>query len=297
MQKAFQRSLLSFLQSRLGLMMLVAGFLLVLNTAVGVLELLVTTSTSPLCPHCSQVNYADVLGSSSSESTSLASRGVLIEDLRSYETKLCYPPIDVVYTWVNGSDPKLIRDLAYWKARAAGLEPDEEESSVASTTDSIVNATLSDPGDQTSANRFRDNEELRYSLRSIWKYAPWVRHVFIVTNGHVPHWLNLDHPRLTLVAHEDIFPNKSHLPTFSSPAIESHLHRIPGIASKFIYFNDDVMLGNAVSPDDFFTHGQGQKIFLSWQVPNCAPGCPDTWLGDKYCDAACNKEECGWDVG
>lgn len=297
MQKAFQRSLLSFLQSRLGLMMLVAGFILVLNSAVNVLNLLVTTSTSPLCPHCSQTDYADVLGSGA-DSAEAARTGVLIEDLRSYEIKLCYPPIDIVYTWVNGSDPKLIRDLAYWKAKAAGMDEGEEADAEGNAALAALAASnVTDTGDQTSANRFRDNEELRYSLRSIWKYAPWVRHVFIVTNGHVPHWLNLAHPRLTLVSHADIFPNKSHLPTFSSPAIESHLHRIPGIASKFIYFNDDVMLGNAVSPDDFWTLGQGQKIFLSWQVPNCAPGCPDTWLADKYCDAACNKEECGWDMG
>ncbi len=53
-----------------------------------------------------------------------------------------------------------------------------------------------------SANRFEDNEELRYSLRSVETFAPWVRHVFIVTNGQIPSWLNLDNPRLTLVTHE-----------------------------------------------------------------------------------------------
>ena len=85
-----------------------------------------------------------------------------------------------------------------------------------------------------------DNEELRYSLRSIWQFAPWVRHIFVVTNGQIPHWLNIDHPKLTLISHEQIFTNLSHLPTFSSPAIESHLHHIPGLSQKFIYFNDDV---------------------------------------------------------
>ena len=39
----------------------------------------------------------------------------------------------------------------------------------------------------------------RYSLRSIEKYAPWVRKVFIVTNGQIPNWLNLDNPRLHIV--------------------------------------------------------------------------------------------------
>ena len=82
--------------------------------------------------------------------------------------------------------------------------------------------------DAFSKNRFSDREELRYSLRSVEKYAPWVRHIYLVTNGQIPHWLNLDHPRLTVVTHEDIFENQSNLPTFSSPAIESQLFRIPG---------------------------------------------------------------------
>jgi len=37
--------------------------------------------------------------------------------------------------------------------------------------------------DITSSNRFRDNEELRFSLRSLERRAPWIRNVYIVTNG------------------------------------------------------------------------------------------------------------------
>eukprot|EP00058_Branchiostoma_floridae_P023700 XP_002609190.1 hypothetical protein BRAFLDRAFT_125953 [Branchiostoma floridae] len=146
-------------------------------------------------------------------------------------------------------------------------------------------------------SRFEDNEELRYSLRSIERYAPWVRNVYIVTNGQIPSWLNLDNPRLTIVTHSDLFPNASHLPSFSSPAIEAHLHRIPGLSNKFIYLNDDVMFGAEVWPDDFYTHSQGQKVYLAWPVPNCADGCPSSWIRDNYCDKACNNSECEWDGG
>ena len=72
---------------------------------------------------------------------------------------------------------------------------------------------------------FLFHQELRYSMRSLVKYAPWVRKIFLVTNGQIPYWLNLDHPRIKLITHEEIFPNKSHLPTFSSPAIEANIHR------------------------------------------------------------------------
>ena len=130
------------------------------------------------------------------------------------------------------------------------------------------------------SNRYRDNGELQYSMRSIEKYAPWVRRIYLVTSGQVPAWLDLSNPRVQVVTHAEIFPNPAHLPVFSSPAIEVHLHRIPGLAPRFIYFNDDVMLGADVWPDDFGTRSQGQRVFPSWEVPKCAPGCQESWLAD-----------------
>ena len=146
-------------------------------------------------------------------------------------------------------------------------------------------------------SRFADNNEFKYSLRSVDKFAPWVRRIFVVTNGQIPSWLDLDHPRITLVTHKEIFLNQSHLPTFSSPAIETHIHRIPGLSKKFIYMNDDVFFGDHVWPDDFYTHSKGQKVFLSWPVPNCNEGCPASWINDKYCDKACNVSLCDYDGG
>lgn len=110
-------------------------------------------------------------------------------------------PIDVVYTWVNGSDPQFLKDLVYYSNKYERNEVD------------------------SSKQRFDDKDELKYSLRSIEKYAPWVRHVYIITNGQIPHWLNLDYKKVTLVTHDEIFEDKFNLPTFSSPAIEAHLHR------------------------------------------------------------------------
>uniref|UniRef100_A0A2C9K5A8 N-acetylglucosamine-1-phosphotransferase subunits alpha/beta n=1 Tax=Biomphalaria glabrata TaxID=6526 RepID=A0A2C9K5A8_BIOGL len=151
--------------------------------------------------------------------------------------------------------------------------------------------------DVVASNRFEDNEELRYSLRSLEQFAPWVRHVYIVTNGQIPYWLNLDCPRITVITHDEIFDNISYLPTFSSPAIEANIHKIPGLSDKFLYLNDDVMFGSPVWPDDFYTHSTGQKLYLTWPVPNCNEGCPSTWIRDGYCDKACNSSECDWDGG
>lgn len=118
---------------------------------------------------------------------------------KSFQRKLCqHVPIDVVYTWVNGTDPTFIDSLQKYISIAD------------------VNAAVS---------RFNDKDELRYSLRSLEMYAPWVRHVYVVTNGQIPSWLDMDNPRMSLVTHDDIFPDKVDLPSFSSPAIESHIHR------------------------------------------------------------------------
>eukprot|EP00033_Pygsuia_biforma_P000973 GCRY01001115.1.p1 GENE.GCRY01001115.1~~GCRY01001115.1.p1 ORF type:complete len:891 (+),score=285.92 GCRY01001115.1:152-2824(+) len=198
-----------------------------------------------------------------------------------------YDPIDIVYTWVNGSDPTLVQALADLQQTL--------NISAAIVSSSESNSSSAEENDQLAANRFQDNDELKYSLRSVERYAPWVRHIYLVTNGQVPHWLNLDHPRISVVTHAEIFQNTSHLPTFSSPAIESQLHHIPGLSERFLYLNDDVMFGDHIYPDDFYTPGQGQNVFLSWPVPNCAEGCPSSWIGDGYCDLACNVSECDFD--
>src|SRR3989338_1650163 len=161
--------------------------------------------------------------------SNIPSFSLLGTDLSS-EAMSLLPPIDVVYTWVNGSDPRLQRELAAYKEQscreAVGAEDELGEDGCRA--------------DMASASRYVDNEELRFSLRSVFKFAPWMRHIFLVTNGQVPHWLRIDHPRLTIVTHQQIFANLSHLPTFSSPAIETHLHRIPGLSDHFVYLNDDV---------------------------------------------------------
>ncbi|KAK3242460.1 hypothetical protein CYMTET_47852 [Cymbomonas tetramitiformis] len=221
------------------------------------------------------------------------------------EGRVCAPEIDLVYTWVNGSDPVFLRDMLHYKrllldSRSPHAAPDANSNATANTT---TNATSPEDSidkeveEIASASRYRDNDELRYSLRSVEMNLPWFRHIYLVTNGQVPTWLNVEHPKITVVPHSMIFPNRSHLPTFSSPAIEAHLHRIPGLSHQFIYLNDDVFFGQPVWPDDWTTLSAGQKVFLTWDVPGCNEGCAASWLHDGYCDRACNVAECNFDEG
>lgn len=147
-------------------------------------------------------------------------------------------PIDIVYLWVDGSDPDWL------------LEKNKRLSKINNTP----------PEEAISPIRFQDHEELRYSLRSLLKFAPFFHHIYIVTMSQRPKWL-LDHPQITIVDHTEIFKDKTHLPTFNSNAIESNLHRIPNLSEHFIYFNDDMFLGAPVTPFDFFT-GAGEVVSL-----------------------------------
>ncbi|MCB1019207.1 MAG: stealth conserved region 3 domain-containing protein [Acidobacteria bacterium] len=106
------------------------------------------------------------------------------------------------------------------------------------------------------SHRDRDNGELRYSLRSLFAYAPWVRRVFLVTNGQRPAWLVQSHPRLSVISHAELFLDPTCLPTFNSNAIELQLHHIPGLSRRFLYCNDDVFFGAPAGPE-LFQHPDG----------------------------------------
>ncbi len=154
-------------------------------------------------------------------------------------------PIDVVYTWVDDSDPE-------WRASkdaARGLlTPDTTEN-------------LHEQADNDA--RYTSRDELRYSLRSIHQYAPWVRNIYLVTAGQTPGWLNASHPGLRVVDHREIFSDPAALPTFNSHAIESQLHHIPDLAEHFLYLNDDVFFGRPVEPEHFFHPNGLTKFFMS----------------------------------
>ena len=147
-------------------------------------------------------------------------------------------PIDAVYTWVDGSDPQFQEQLRQYRDG-----PDVAARDAA-------------------AARFRDHGELRFSLRSLERNAPWIRKVHLVTNGQAPAWIDRSHPRLSLVRHEDLFRDRSVLPVFNPRAIEWQLFRIPGISRQFLYFDDDFFLRRRITPADFLTAKGGHRFFV-----------------------------------
>jgi len=150
-------------------------------------------------------------------------------------------PIDLVYTWVDGSDPKHAAKRKLYAKKTKRL-----------ITDSNCPA------------RFRANEELQESIKSALTFIPWVHKIYIVVaDGQYPQHLPKD-ARISVVPHSQIYGSmNNHLPTFNSHSIESHLFRIPGISECFIYANDDTFFGTPLSPNFFFTKNGLPKVLLS----------------------------------
>jgi len=137
--------------------------------------------------------------------------------------------IDLVYLWVDGSDEQ-------WLAK--------KNAALAKITGELAASSA-------TANRWADHDELKYSLRSVEKFVPWINHIFIVTDGQTPKWLNTTNPKITIVDHKEIIPEK-YLPTFNSSCIELFLHKIPNLSEHFLYSNDDSFFGKPLLPSFFF---------------------------------------------
>lgn len=162
--------------------------------------------------------------------------------------------IDAVITWVNGNDPlHRIKRTKYCSPLSLMSE------------------------DKAGDTRFADCGEIFWCVASINRFAPWINHIYIVTDEQDPQlygFLRNNFPGggipLSIVDHKVLFRGyEEYLPTFNSISLESMTWRIPGLSDRFIEFNDDLMLLRPVYPEDFFTSDgkvicYGSKTSLVW---------------------------------
>lgn len=146
--------------------------------------------------------------------------------------------IDLVYLWCDGNDAAWREKKLFWQKKYGNLD---------------INAI--------DDCRFIQHDELKFSLRSVEMYMPWINHIFIVTDGQVPAWLNTDNPKISIVDHREIMPADA-LPTFNSSAIETCLHNIPGLSEHFLFANDDTFVARPLEPEFFFTPDGRPYVFL-----------------------------------
>ncbi|KAF9112685.1 Xanthine phosphoribosyltransferase 1 [Mortierella sp. AM989] len=183
----------------------------------------------------------------------------LIGDLSKYIT------MDLIYTWVNGSEPELHEMKEHYKSLSPLFQV--LKNLTKGISESNVEGPFNKNKDQ-SKNRFRDMNELQYSARSVAYYGvPGLfRKVHILAtevidrisgkkHGQIPRWLDQEKAKgmVEVVPHSEVYDNKEHLPSFSSLSIESQMHHIPGLADIFVYLNDDVFFGKPINTADFWT--------------------------------------------
>lgn len=135
--------------------------------------------------------------------------------------------VDIVYLWVDGNDPK-------WLSKK-----------------STVTGKPFDNSEINCKGRFVNNNELMYSLRSVEKYAAWIRNIFIVTDEQQPAWLNTDNGKIKVIDHKEILPDIAR-PCFNASVIELFLYKIPGLSEHFLFANDDMFFNKLLTVDYFF---------------------------------------------
>ena len=147
--------------------------------------------------------------------------------------------IDAVITWVNGNDPGHKAKMQPYLGKKASVDK------------------------KTIKMRYGQINEIEYCVKSILKFAPFIRNIFIITDDQTPDFLSdpvrakIDFPNVSVIDHKVIFKNyPQYLPNFNSRSIASLMPEIPGLAEHFIYFNDDFFLLNQLSEEDFFKEGK-----------------------------------------
>lgn len=148
--------------------------------------------------------------------------------------------IDFVVTYVDSKDPSWFKDYMKY-AKEDGRE---------------VNR---------NSVRFRSWDTLKYQLRGIETYMPWIRNVYLIVSSEsqVPDFINTE--TVHVITHDMIIPEK-YLPTFNSNTIELFMYKIEGLSEHFIYSNDDIYAIGDLKPEDFFTENGDPKVIVRERI-------------------------------
>lgn len=145
------------------------------------------------------------------------------------------PLVDMVFTWVDGTDDKIIKQRNLYK----------------NENDIVNNPRV----------RYEQLNEITFSIKSVLKFIKWINKIYIVTNNQIPpidKYL-IESGKVIIIDQNDIIPKK-YLPTFNSDVVESFLHNIEGLSEIFLYNNDDMMHFNYVERSDVYEITKNNKI-------------------------------------
>ncbi|KAJ1337351.1 3-O-alpha-D-mannopyranosyl-alpha-D-mannopyranose xylosylphosphotransferase [Microdochium nivale] len=165
------------------------------------------------------------------------------------------PRVDFIYTWVNGSQDAFARTMRPYELN--------------STLNDAEGTWLKGHG----SNRYRSWDELRYSVRSVEKYASgFTNKIQFLVNAvdesadpairrytkQRPLWLSEEAERDGLIetlSQEDFFGEEelAALPSFNSLSIESQLYNTPSNVDRFFALSDDMLLGKPHAAADIYS--------------------------------------------
>jgi len=143
-------------------------------------------------------------------------------------------PVDIVIPWVDPKDPEWQKKLHEFTQKNDYFHDPLRFQQDGSTTEL----------------------ELQTAIKSIDRFAPWIRTIWVVTQR--PQTPTISSSRMRIVHHDEFFSDPQQV-VFNSHAIESQVHRIKGLSEHFLYSNDDVFYTNYTFPKDYFTRS-GQPI-------------------------------------
>jgi len=109
----------------------------------------------------------------------------------------------------------------------------------------------------------QDNEELRYSIRSILEYIPWIRTIFILMpNERVKYFKSIDKikEKIKYIKDKDLVGFN----TANICAFTFNLHKMErfGLSKNFIYMEDDYFIGKPLNKTDFFYFDEKKRKIL-----------------------------------
>ena len=112
-----------------------------------------------------------------------------------------------------------------------------------------------------------DNEELKYSLRSIIQYVPWVRKIFIIMPNEKVRFLK----PISEISDKFVYVKDKDLigfDTSNSAVFQFNMFRLAkyGLSDNFIYMDDDYFFGKELNKSDFFYYDEEKGKVLPFII-------------------------------
>jgi hypothetical protein len=137
----------------------------------------------------------------------------------------------------------------------------------------------------------KDNEELRFSIRSIIQYIPWIRKIYILMpNKKVRFLKSIDE-----INNKIIYINDKEMLGFDSANIHAFTFKLYnlekfGVSKNFIYMEDDFFIGKPLNKTDFFYYDEQKKKVLPYLLTKYFQEMNKSEVLNQYYNLFANKE-------